>query len=46
MGMPNRPELRTPVTDQRRSSQVAALSPVQCATYWPEPGNVDLTDMC
>ena len=44
MGMPNSPELSMPETDQRRSSHVAALSPVQCATYWPDPGNVDLAD--
>lgn len=28
--------------DQRRSSQVAALSPVQCAATAPVPGKLDL----
>lgn len=31
-GMPLRPEFRIMAIDQRRSFQVAALSPVQCAT--------------
>ena len=35
--MPNNPELRIPATDQRRFCQLAKLSPVQCAAYWPEP---------
>ena len=30
------------VTDQRRSSHVAALSPDQCAAYAPVPGKLDL----
>ena len=42
MGMPSRPASKTPTTDQRRSSQVAALSPVQCAACPPDPTNVDL----
>jgi hypothetical protein len=40
--MPLRPELRTIAMDHRRSFHVAALSPVQCATYAPLPGKVDL----
>jgi hypothetical protein len=34
--------LRRPCTLQPRSCQVAALSPVQCAAWRPDPGNVDL----
>ena len=30
------------MTDQRKSSQVAALSPDQCAAYAPVPGKLDL----
>ncbi len=36
------PEASTEVTDQRRSSHVAALSPDQCAAYAPVPGKLDL----
>ena len=41
-GIPNMPALSVEVMDQRRSFQVAALSPVQCAAYAPEPGKDDL----
>ena len=40
MGMPRRPASRTPVTDQSRSSQVAALSPVQWAAHPLDPTKV------
>ena len=40
MGIARRPASRIPVTDQCRSSQVAALSPVQWAAQPPEPTNV------
>jgi len=45
-GMATSPEASTDVTDQRRSSQVAALSPCQCAAYAPEPGKLDLRGAC
>ncbi|KAJ6807081.1 putative alpha-glucosidase [Iris pallida] len=41
MGIPNRPELSIDGIEYSRSSQVAALSPVQCAVYFPEPTNVE-----
>jgi len=45
-GMATSPEASTDVMDQRRSSQVAALSPCQCAAYAPEPGKLDLRGAC
>ena len=36
------PVVSTLEMDHRRSFQVAALSPVQCAAYRPVPGKLDL----
>tara|TARA_B100001094_G_scaffold248190_1_gene245192 strand:+ start:594 stop:791 length:198 start_codon:yes stop_codon:yes gene_type:complete len=41
MGMPKRFEFKTPEIEYLRSSQVAALSPVQCPVTLPEPKNVE-----
>lgn len=41
-GIPASPGASMDVTDQRRSSHVAALSPDQCAAYAPVPGKLDL----
>ena len=40
--MPTRPGAMTAVTCQRRSHQVDAVSPVQCAAYAPVPMKDDL----
>ncbi len=42
MGMPHMLVLSRPWIDQRRFSQVAALSPVQCAPQRPRLGKEDL----
>lgn len=42
MGIPNSAIWFIVTIDTRRSSHVAALSPVQCAVYLPDPTKVDL----
>lgn len=41
MGIPKRPELRSPATEYWRSFHVAPLSPVQCAKCAPDPTKDD-----
>jgi hypothetical protein len=42
IGIPNSPKFRIDGIVYAKSSHVAALSPVQCAVYLPEPTKVDL----
>lgn len=41
-GIPKRLEFKIDTVPHRKLFQSAALSPDQCATYDPDPGNVDL----
>nr|GMD98513.1 predicted protein [Ipomoea batatas] len=45
IGIANNPEFKILGMEYAKSFQVAALSPVQCAVYFPEPGNVDLASI-
>jgi hypothetical protein len=45
IGIPNSPKFKIEGMVYAKSSHVAALSPVQCAVYLPEPTKVDLESM-